>query len=413
MNSPGRRWRESISSFSTPFWPASAIDFLLMSEQMRIPRLAVLCDYPEEGWPSMDLSAEMLLAGLSSTRREGSAVEAVRVCPPFRRLLGVGGARNVDRLVNRLWHYPRYVRREVAGSFDFYHIVDHSYSQLVHALPADRTGVFCHDLDTFRCILEPDRERRPRWFRAMARHILRGMQKASLVFYTTETVRQQILRHQLIEPARLVQAPLGVSLEFHPSNVASEAADRSLAAVPDGTAYLLHVGSCIARKRIDVLLEVFARLRRDRPGLKLVKVGGEFDASQQQQIRRMGIEPDLIHLRDVSRERLAALYRAAAVVLQPSEAEGFGLPIIEALACGAIVVASDIPALREVGGGAVVYCRVGEIDDWMTTTERIIADAKAAPSADVRRTRAARYSWDAHAATLLGAYRSLCGTRTS
>jgi glycosyltransferase involved in cell wall biosynthesis len=53
---------------------------------------------------------------------------------------------------------------------------------------------------------------------------------------------------------------------------------------------------------------------------------------------------------------LAAVYRRAAIVLLPSEREGFGLPLIEAMACGTLVVASDLPVLREVGGAAATYC---------------------------------------------------------
>ena len=81
---------------------------------------------------------------------------------------------NADRLVNRLWTYPRHLRRW-RSHFDVFHIVDHSYAQLVHALPPGRTGVFCHDLDAFRCLLEPGQERRPLWFRVLARHVLAGL----------------------------------------------------------------------------------------------------------------------------------------------------------------------------------------------------------------------------------------------
>src|SRR5690242_15163521 len=103
---------------------------------MSIPRLAVLPDFREEGWPSMDLCADMLLAELAT---EGSfAVE--RLCPPFRRCFSrlpwLGQrqvARNADRLLNRFHSYPRYLRPHSAD-FDVFHICDHSYAQLVHAL---------------------------------------------------------------------------------------------------------------------------------------------------------------------------------------------------------------------------------------------------------------------------------------
>src|SRR5262245_56722410 len=128
------------------------------------PRLHVLCDYPEEGWPSMDLVAEMLLGELRA--RHADRIQATRICPPFRRRLSrlpvvrrCRTAFNVDRLLNRFRDYPRHLR-QTAGA-DWFHVCDHSYAHLVHALPPGRAGVFCHDLDAFRCVLEPRSEPRP------------------------------------------------------------------------------------------------------------------------------------------------------------------------------------------------------------------------------------------------------------
>ena len=144
---------------------------------MTVPGMAVLCDYPEEGWPSMDLCAEMLLSQLGNCHAD--RVRAVKYCPSFRRRLGrlvpaMGRwwGENADRLLNRFWDYPHHLRPR-RKEFDAFHICDHSYAHLVHALPAERTGVYCHDLDAFRCLLEPGLEPRPRWFRAMARRGIR------------------------------------------------------------------------------------------------------------------------------------------------------------------------------------------------------------------------------------------------
>ena len=365
------------------------------------PRLAVLRDFPEEGWPSMDLFAEMLL----------TQVGAADLCPPFRRrftrIPWLGRRRaafNADRLLNRLWDYPRRLRRR-AAEFDLFHVCDHSYAQLVHALPAGRAGVYCHDLDTFRCVLGPAREPRPRWFRAAARHVLHGLQKAALVFYSTGWVRDQIVAYGLIDPERLVHAPPGVSPEFTPRP--DERNEAVPFPAPGGRPFLLHVGSCIPRKRIDVLLSVFARVRERFPGLVLVQVGGQWTVPQLEQITRLGIGQALIQARGLSRDNLAALYRAAAVVVQPSEAEGFGLPLAEALACGAAVVASDLPVLREVGGPAAVYCPVADIDGWAAAVSESIARPESAPPRATRLAQARRYSWTTHADVLLSAYRRL------
>src|SRR5262249_20945394 len=153
-----------------------------------------------------------------------------------------------------LWDYPRHLRQR-RNDFDLFHVVDHSYAQLVHALPAERTGVFCHDLDAFRCLLEPARDPRPRWFRAIARRVLDGFRKAALVFHSTEQVRGEIERHGLAAPACLVRAPYGISPEFTPDAPGPDRLPAPVVAL-GGAPFLLHVGSCIPRKRIDVLLDV-------------------------------------------------------------------------------------------------------------------------------------------------------------
>ncbi len=374
-----------------------------------IPRLAVLCDFREENWPSMNLFAEMLIQGVQKHQVGRAAAE--RVCPPFRRRFGrlpmLGrrpAAFNADRLLNRLWDFPRFARKQV-DRFDLFHVCDHSYAQLVHALPAERTGVYCHDLDTFRCLLEPAREPRPRWFRAVARRILRGLQKTAVVFYSTQSVRYQILAHGLIDPIRLIYAPCGVAPEFvySPEQVGTEEASFS---VPEGQ-FLLHVGSCIPRKRIDVLLAAFAKARDQTPELKLIQVGGEWTPQQQEQIARLKIGPAIQQRRGLTRSQLATLYRTAAIVLQPSEAEGFGLPLAEGLACGAVVVASDIAVLREVGGEAGVYCPAGNVCAWAAKVVELLARPDAAPALEKRLAQARRYSWTAHVDTLVESYRQL------
>jgi glycosyltransferase involved in cell wall biosynthesis len=376
----------------------------------RIPRLAVVADFLEEGWPSMDLLAGMLSRQLSL--HHVADLNAENVCPPYRRRAGrlplVGSRRtsvNLDRLINRMWDYPRFLRRN-RNRFDVFHIVDHSYAQLVHDLPADRTGVHCHDLDTFRCLLEPSRDPRPRWFRAVASRVLHGFQKAALIFYSTLQVRQEIEGHGLIDSRRFVFAPPGVSAEFTPVREEIEPLPPEVKALA-GAPFLLHVGSCIPRKRIDTLLETLAELRKTEPGLALVKVGADWSNEQRNQIDRLDLARHIIPLQGLTRSQIAALYRAATFVLQPSESEGFGLPVIEALACGSIVIASDLPVLREVAGPGAVYCPVGDVAAWVATIGGLLDHPETAPPSALRATLANQYTWTNQARAIVGAYRRL------
>ncbi len=364
-----------------------------------MPSVAIVRDFRAEGWPSMDLCADQLLAHWPP----GAGVEDVAT--PFRRRVGrvpfAGGTGfNADRLLNRHVFLPRIVRL-AAGRSDFVHIVDHSYAHLTRAVPPGRAGVYCHDLDAFRSLLEPAAEPRPLWFRRLAARTLDGLKRAAIVFHSTAEIRDRILRYKLVDAERLVHAPYGVSAEFAPLATGIE----SPTVVP--RPYLLHVGSNIPRKRLDVLLDVFAVVREERPELKLVQVGGPWPAPLAQRIDRLGIGSAVTQLLGLTRPQLAELYRGAAAVLIPSDAEGFGLPVIEALACGATVIASDLAVLREVGGNACAYAPVGDVRAWATLVQsclrRVISDADRIARSDSVRS----YTWSNHAAIIASAYRNL------
>jgi glycosyltransferase involved in cell wall biosynthesis len=392
-------------------------------------RLGLAFDYEEEGWPSMDLVGEMIAEGLAARHAGGVQVERVR--PPFRQrfqswpgVRGLGAAHNADRLLNRFWDYPRTLAKRLRReSFDLFHLVDHSYSQLLHVLPADRTIVTCHDLDTFRCLLEPDREPRPRWFRAMAGRILEGFRQAAVVVCDSEVIRQAVLAHALIPEDRLHTVPLGMPSEFsaEPNPEADAEAARLLGPAPDDPSLapeLLHVGTTIPRKRIDVLLEVVAQVRRERPQARLLKVGGRLTEAQRRQATALGLNDAIVELPRIDRQVLAAVYRRATLVLQPSEAEGFGLPVAEALACGAAVLASDLEVLREVGGEAVAYCPVADPPCWTQAIGGILEQRRSDPQAwqadrALGIARARRWSWPAHVDRLVEIYQDLAGRASS
>ncbi len=368
---------------------------------MTLLRLAVVRDYAAEGWRSMDLCAEQLLRHLPAD------VAACEVAPPFRRLLGrclpaVRLAFNADRALNRYLLLPRVVRR-AARAADFVHVVDHSYAHVVHAVPDGRAGVYCHDLHAFKCLLAPqDTEPRPWWFRRLMRHVLTGLQRAAVVFTNSQQTTRQLIEHRLVAAERVVHVPLGVAEEYRPE--ASGAV--SLPGRVDFP-FLLHVGNNVPRKRLDVLLDVFAAVQRSKPELRLIQIGGPWPEPLRRRIHALKISDNVIQWQNLTRMQLAELYRRAAAVLVTSEQEGFGLPVIEALASGAVVIASDIPALREAGGAAVLYCPVADVQEWSRTVAAVLNDPNLPPPPSLRLQHAAQFSWQTHAERIAAVYRSL------
>jgi glycosyltransferase involved in cell wall biosynthesis len=373
--------------------------------------IAVMLDSPDENWPSMDLVGEMLLAQWCSTP---SQVKASGICLPIprmaRRLIGATRhALNVDRALTRYLAYP--LRAAVARRPDrLFHVVDHSYAQLLHVLPTARTGVYCHDLDAFEAILRPQAQppnSRVGLSKALAWALFRGLKSAAVVFHSTREVGRALQRHGLA-PSRLVHAPYGVASEFNALHDPRDGADGVLSRLGPRP-FVLHVGSSERRKRLEVLFEVFARLRAKRPELGLVQQGAVLSTAQRAHLEKLGIESALIQPPKLERSALAGLYRRAAVVLVTSDAEGFGFPVLEALACGAIVVASDIPAMREVGGEAALYAPVGDVPIWTRIVDAVLA-GDIVPPRDLRIERARGFTWERHARTILEAYRNIADT---
>jgi glycosyltransferase involved in cell wall biosynthesis len=195
---------------------------------------------------------------------------------------------------------------------------------------------------------------------------------------------------------------------------AEAAITRLLGHKSGSTVDLLHVGSTIPRKRIDVLLEVFARVKREiAPQARLLRVGGRFTAAQQAQADRLGLGPEsLCVLPFLSPAELAVIYRRATLVLLPSEAEGFGLPVIEALASGTPVLASDLPVLREVGGDAADYAPVADLDAWVARVRELLIEYRHTPAHwDARRNQCKlqglKFSWERTAQQTVGIYRQV------
>jgi glycosyltransferase involved in cell wall biosynthesis len=364
----------------------------------------------------MDLVGDMLCLHLRE--QCGESVMATQLIPRLRKrfqyfpVLGGKVAQNADRLMNRFADYPAWLG-EQRSRYDLFHLVDHSYAQLLHALAAQRTVVTCHDLDTFRCLLEPEREKRPRWFRAMTRRILNGFEQAAHVIAVSGATRDELLRHNLFPPERITVIPNGV----HPS--CSSAADpvwdqKAAELMPDAgidTAWLLSVGSTLPRKRLDVLLRVFAEVRRRVPGTRLVRVGG-FTPEQIRLARELKVEDAILNLPFLERDLLAAVYRRATLLLHTAEAEGFGLPLIEAMACGCPVAGSDVPVLREVGGAAACYSPVADVDSWAGAVAGLLnARTRDRAAWEIRREQgrvhAARFSWAENARQTAIVYRNI------
>jgi glycosyltransferase involved in cell wall biosynthesis len=166
--------------------------------------------------------------------------------------------------------------------------------------------------------------------------------------------------------------------------------------------YLLSVGETRPYKNIPRLLEAFARL--DAPGLDLVLVGRHDPRERDLRAlaERLGVGGRVRFLGFVPDEQLAALYSGAVAFVFPSLYEGFGIPLLEAMACGCPVVTSDLASMPEVCGEAAVYVDPSDADAIAAGMASVVGDREMS-AALARRglERAARFSYRSAAESIL------------
>ncbi|MDC7120076.1 glycosyltransferase family 4 protein [Cellulomonas fimi] len=221
--------------------------------------------------------------------------------------------------------------------------------------------------------------------------------RAGTVATVSEYSRSQI--------ARVYGRPADDILLVHNGVEATVPSGGALPApVPDGTRFALMVGRLEPRKNLALALDAFARV--DDPDARLVVVGRD-DFEDADTLARLAAEPRAVHLSDVPQDALWALYRHATVFLFPSRGEGWGIPVLEALAAGTPVLASDATAIPEAGGAACTYVDVAAPDAAASLAAHL-ADAFAgrlAFDADAARRHVEAFGWDRSAAELVAALR--------
>ncbi|HUO49120.1 MAG TPA: glycosyltransferase family 1 protein [Acidimicrobiales bacterium] len=194
--------------------------------------------------------------------------------------------------------------------------------------------------------------------------------------------------------------PLGVGQAFFTSASAAPAL-RGLPA-----RYLLHVGNRHGHKNMSVLFEAFAAMAADDESLHLVLCGQAL-ASEQDELDRLGITARTVRLR-VSDEELPSLYAHAAAFVFPSRYEGFGLPVLEAMASGCPVIVAETPALLEVAHDAASTFDPGDADALAAAIERLLGDGSLRDElVAAGRQRAEAYTWHRTAELTAAAYETM------
>lgn len=245
-------------------------------------------------------------------------------------------------------------------------------------------------------------------------HCLRGtklaIDRADALIAISESTRMELIDKMGAPPERIVVTPLASDPSLRRvSDPATLAAVRQRYELPER--FILFLGAVEPRKNLLRLIEAFAALKPDlRRETPLVVAGanGWLNESVRERVDELGLGESVRFPGYIAGEDVAALYSLATVFAYPSLWEGFGLPVLEAMACGAPVLTSDVSAIPEVAGDAAFFVPPMDVEAIAEGLTRLLGDAELRADLAARGLRrAAAFSWERCARETLAVYRSV------
>ncbi len=382
-------------------------------------RVLLVPDLPVERWPSMDRYASRLASQLPAVASDLEFAVAGDIADltdeqarPHRR--GASAATRsrtpadepgeLGRYLARYWRYPRRVRR-MAG--DVLHVLDHSYAHMVPARGTRPSVVTVHDLLPLMTLQEPTRSLRGRIRNRWLMRVVNGLARADAWIVGTGWLSTE-LAAWLGSGKRIHVVPFGLDESFHRPAIQPRAEARARWSIPSEAFVVLHVGSTGPRKNIAAVIETVAGLRQRGIEAWLLQVGGHFTTEQRRRVAAQGLEGYVKTLGPALEQDLRTAYGLADALLFPSHYEGFGFPVLEAMASGVPVVASDAGGLREVAAEAAVVIPSREPAPYIDALVGIAEEpARRRTLVQRGRDRARQFTWAETARKTAEVYRSL------
>ena len=294
---------------------------------------------------------------------------------------------------------PAYIRRERIQVF-------HGTNYDVPLWRRCRTVLTIHDLSL---LLHPETHERRSVARAKRRLPLMA-RTADAIVVPTEAIKREVCERLRVAEEKVFSVPEAAREFFRPVPIGDTRATRERLGI--GDEFILTVGTIEPRKNIPTLVDAFERLRllESNRQLQLVIAGGEgwLSGSSFEAIRSSTAADRIVLTGYLEDEALRDLYSSCRVFVYPSLYEGFGLPPLEAMACGAPGIVSDIAALLESTGGAARTADARNPDDLAHAISDLLNDdAKRAALIEAGRKRVTELSWKKTAIQTLQIYQTL------
>jgi glycosyltransferase involved in cell wall biosynthesis len=311
---------------------------------------------------SMDVYADNLVAELKLLHPEWEIVE-IAPKPWSKDLENLWHSGNpIRKYYERFLNHPRTVSNLEA---DVFHIIDHTNGHVAYWLKKLGKPVIitCHDLVQYVYpeILK-NQSRFPAFSMAAWEYSVKGITVVDRTIAVSTNTAQDITNYLNINPEKITVIPNGVESQFR--LLSSEIVKnwrQQYTASPEEIC-ILNVGSTHQRKNIITVLKVVKALAKRGLPVRLWKIGDDFTIEQKQFISDQTLNKHVTFLGKLDREALIRFYNAADVLLAPSLYEGFGLTILEAMACGTPVITSNVSSLPEVAGDGAILVNPTDVE---------------------------------------------------
>jgi len=348
----------------------------------------------------LDVHVAGQIGGLTTDRGGGRRSSGPTPVP----MLPSPGFQEARRYFARYLRYPRRVR---AIHADLIHVLDHSYAHVLKAARRNPTVVTVHDLLPVLTVERGAVGFRDRIRNRLLEWVLTALRRADAWIVATEWMRGE-LAQWLGHEDRIQVIPFGVDDAFFVTPPESRAETRKRLEVPPGAFVVLHVGSVGPRKNLPAVIAAVHGLRTSGTDAWLLQVGGTLTPDQKEDLAARGVAGRVRTLGEAAETDLRAAYRAADVLLFPSHYEGFGFPVLEAMASGLPVVTSGAGGLAEVAGDAAIVVGGREVEPYVVALRRLAVNPSWRAQLIARGLeRARRYRWVETARRTAEVYRGL------
>lgn len=342
-----------------------------------------------------------------------AGIQAERIAPsvpPLPNAIYAGARKLGPDLRTFFLNYPVAAKYPSA---DVYHLTSQNLaSLLLFRRPPGKLIVTVHDIIPYMLRNNPQfNSYGTAADRIFDRLAMAGLKRADGLIADSHYTRQCLVEQLAIAPERIAVAHLGIEQQrFRPQAVPHTLHERF--GLAQDRRYLIYVGSEDPRKNLPTLIRALAEVRRELPDVALIKVGRAHFEHERRRLQDLAaeraVDSAIYFLDDVQEDDLPLLYNLADLCVMPSHYEGFGFPVLEALACGTPVVCASSSSLPEIGGDAVVLADPHDAAAFARAITRCLTDPELYRSMQTRGLKqAATFTWSQTICQTLNVYTTM------